>query len=345
MILTLLMLLSAQADSVPSPPEPPAPSVGSLPVRPVNNPGSWVTSADYPARSLRDRSEGTAGFRLDVGPDGLPRRCEITASSGDVDLDDATCRLIMERARFQVQRDAKGVRVGGTYANRIRWQMPDDYLEQLARSGFHVDEERAVWPRAPIADPSMVTLDGADHYPAAALAARQEGDVRMTLAVDATGKVAGCAILIGSGVASLDEAACALMRSAGKFDPALDSMGNPVKARVPATFSWTLPRAVAADGQTVKAPPPVRKFPMSEAGSATMIVDVGADGAVADCRFVKGGSFASLDGAATPCDTIGGTIRYLPFVDAAGQPVARRVTMRSEVTIEAAPAAKGAANQ
>lgn len=336
MILAMLMLFSAPEDSE----QPPASSVEAIPMQPVSNPANWVGTADYPPRALRDGLEGAAGVRVSVGPDGLPRRCEVIASSGHADLDDATCRLMMERARFQIRRDDKGVRIGGSFTTRIRWQIPDDYLEQLARSGFHLDDDRVVWPRAPIADPAMTTLDGADHYPAAALAARQEGDVAMTLAVDAGGKVAGCTVERGSGVASLDEAACTLMRSAGKFEPALDSAGKPVKATVPVVFNWTLPRTAVPEG--AKPPPALRKFPITRPGITTLMVDVGADGAARNCTFVAEGGFAQTAGARSLCDSIGGAIRYVPFVDAAGRPVARHVTVRNEITIKGDPSEDGA---
>src|SRR3546814_14721975 len=92
---------------------------------PATNPGRWVTSYDYPASEMREEREGTAGFRLTIGTDGLPTRCEITAPSGHADLDAATCRLIMERARFTPGRNARGEADGGTSSNRQRWHIPE----------------------------------------------------------------------------------------------------------------------------------------------------------------------------------------------------------------------------
>lgn len=297
--------------------------------RPATDPGSWVTTDDYPAAALRDAHEGTTGFLLTIGPDGLPRRCEVTASSGHAELDDATCRLVMARARFETRRDDKGVRVGGTYRNRIRWQIPDDYLERLAQSGFSIDEARAGLPRAPIPDPSMIMLDASDHYPPTALAARQEGDVGMMLSVDAGGKVARCVVTESSMVKELDATACALMRSDGQFQPALDSAGAPVKSEVPAVFSWVLPPA-----QGAVAEPPRSKFPLSDPIMVTMTIVVGADGVARDCKFSGTGAGASLPMEKSPCDMFGGKVRYIPFVDAAGKAVARRVTVRTETIIE-----------
>ena len=325
-MLWVMLMLAAQAG---------APADGTedpLHFRPATDPGSWVTTDDYPITALRDTHEGTTGFRLTVGPDGLPRRCEVTASSGHAELDDATCRLVMQRARFETQRDDKGVRVGGTYANRIRWQIPDDYLERLAQSGFRVDQTRRGLPRAPLPDPAMVTLDAAAHYPPAALAARQEGDVGMMLSLDAAGKVIRCVVTESSMVRDLDTAACALMRSDGRFEPALDSAGTPVKSEVPAVFSWVLPRTAGATAE-----PAHRKFPLSSPMAATMTIVVGADGIARDCKFSATGLPVGLPLEGNPCDMFGGSVRYIPFVDAAGKPVTRRVTMRAETIVEPEP--------
>ncbi|UKK83904.1 energy transducer TonB [Sphingopyxis sp. BSN-002] len=331
MMIAMLMLLAAPGAEQPPSPVPQA----DEPMKPVTNPGGWVTPADYPPAALRDTLEGVTGFRLTVGPDGLPRRCEIIASSGHEMLDTATCRLLMERARFQTQRDANGVRVGGTYSNRIRWQMPDDYLEQLARSGFQLDTNRPAWPRGAVPDPEMVTLDAGAHYPAKALAERQEGDVVMTLTVDPLGKVVGCAVINTSMVKELDDAACALMRANGKFQPALDSNGKPARSVVPATFNWVLPRA---DDAAPNPEPPIRKFPMSDAGMIEATVRIGTDGQASDCQYKSAGVGGQMP---NPCDSIGGRLRYIPFTDTNGRPVARRITFRTEVKVEddAAPAA------
>lgn len=309
------------------------------PMTPATDPGSWATTEDYPAAALRDEREGITGFRLTIAPDGLPRQCEIISRSGHDDLDTTTCRLIMERARFRPGRDEKGARVGGTYSNRIRWQIPDDYLSRLASAGFSVDETRDSWPRGPSPLPATLVIDTAPYYPPAALAARHEGDVHMAVSVDALGKVTGCSVIVGSMSGELDQAACRLMRSQGEFRPALDAAGKPTKGVIPAVFRWFLPRGGApADGE--KTLPGVRKFPMSEEGTSAMSVMLDADGKASECTYSKSGETWLVAPNINPCDTIGGARRYIPFVDADGKPVAKRVTLRIEATIEAADAVK-----
>lgn len=331
MLLSMIMVLAAQADAG-------AASGSAEPMEPATFPGSWATNDDYPVRAMREEREGTTGFRLTIGTDGLPSACDIISSSGHGDLDATTCRLIMERARFKPGRDAKGKPVGGTYSNRIRWQIPEGGgMFALGTPGFAIDESADGWPRRPRPDIAMNDIQPADHYPAAAREAREEGVVRMTVDVDVAGRVTGCSITESSLSASLDAASCTLMRDKGKFEPALDGAGKPAKGSAPVKFTWLLPPAEAA-GDGAIATRPVRKFPMSDPGSMAMTLVVGADGMVSGCRFESKGKMAPPSEAGSPCEMFQGSRQFIPFVDADGKPVARRVTMRSELLIEDAPA-------
>lgn len=108
--------------AVPMPFPPTPPRVRSAP---TGSPASWLSPDDYPPAALRFEMAGVTAFRLMVGPDGAPRRCEITASSGFDVLDDATCERLMKNASFVPARDAKGRPVTDYYSNRVRWAMPD----------------------------------------------------------------------------------------------------------------------------------------------------------------------------------------------------------------------------
>ncbi len=309
------------------------------PSKPVGSPGDWVTSDDYPLTAIRDQREGTTGFRLTVGKDGLPTRCEIVASSGHADLDAKTCEVVMARARFTPGHDAKGRPVGGTYTSRVRWQVPDTYPEELADAGFHVDDGREGWPRGPIVDPTMSTIDAVGQYPPAARVARQEGDVAMMLSIDAAGKVARCDVTETSLSASLDAAACELVRSEGRFRPALDSNGKPVRGTLPAIFRWVLPRDDEGDASGQRRAPPLRKLDLGDPGKMTASVLIDAEGRIADCQYESSGA---AEQAPNLCDLTGGTQRYIPFVDAGGRPVAKRIVIRMSVDMEDVEAAKPA---
>ncbi len=305
------------------------------PMMPATNPGSWATNDDYPASAMFEEREGTTGFRLTVGADGLPTNCEITSPSGHDDLDATTCRLVMARARFTPGRDAAGKVVGGTYSNRIRWQIPE-YDGAIAVAGFALDAAQESWPRGPTPDDALTRIDPAAHYPAAARAAGEQGVVHMELGIDAAGQVTGCKINESSLSSALDEAACALMRSDGKFSPALDSDGKPVRSVVATTFRWTLPE------EAEKRPGGVafqreRSFPMGEPGSVTVTVLVDASGRVADCSVSNSGKFGAMPNGMTPCDMFPAQARYTPFVGSDGKPVAKQVILRTELIVEDAP--------
>lgn len=92
--------------------------------KPMSYPGSWVMTADYPADALRANEQGTAGFALTINPQGRVIGCRITASSGSPRLDETTCRLVTQRARFTPATDSKDNPIEGTYASRVRWVLP-----------------------------------------------------------------------------------------------------------------------------------------------------------------------------------------------------------------------------
>lgn len=96
----------------------------NLPAEPVSDPARWVGTVDYPANALREEREGTTAFKVVVIPQGRVIECAVTASSGSPDLDEATCRLVTQRAIFHPALDAKGKPTTGTYQNRVRWVLP-----------------------------------------------------------------------------------------------------------------------------------------------------------------------------------------------------------------------------
>src|SRR3546814_273284 len=210
----------------------------------------------------------------------------------------------MGRALFTPGRNARGEAAGGAYSNRIRWQIPEGGGHAVEVAGFGLDTRLDSWPRGAIPDDGFTRIDPAAHYPPAALAAREQGTVHMELAIDSAGRVSGCKVNESSLSAALDDAACALMRSEGKFSPALDSDGKPTKGVLAAKFRWSLPGEEREGGEGVSvAPDP--GFPMGEPGSATLPVLVGADGRVQDCRFSNTGKFGAAPNGMTPCDMFG----------------------------------------
>ncbi|WP_443030827.1 MULTISPECIES: TonB family protein [unclassified Sphingopyxis] len=69
---------------------------------------SAVISDAYPPAALRIDAEGRAYFEAFVTSDGKPQNCRITQSSGNADLDAATCNVIMTRTTIKPPLDEAG---------------------------------------------------------------------------------------------------------------------------------------------------------------------------------------------------------------------------------------------
>ena len=94
--------------AVTPPPPPPPPSFDPVSARPRNNPGGWVTTNDYRAIWINREYTGIARFELSVGTNGRVSHCRITSSTGHAALDEATCKLVKRRARFDPAKDSSG---------------------------------------------------------------------------------------------------------------------------------------------------------------------------------------------------------------------------------------------
>ena len=80
-----------------------------------------ITDSDYPKAASRARATGTVIVHLSVGPDGRVAGCRLARSSGNSDLDEATCRLARERFRYEPARDGQGRAVADTVGWKQTW--------------------------------------------------------------------------------------------------------------------------------------------------------------------------------------------------------------------------------
>ena len=94
--------------------------------KPVGGLVSLFRYEDYPAEALAKGEQGTVHFRLSIGTDGRVSQCAITQSSGHLSLDQTTCRIMSERARFRPARNAHGKPTVGTAESRVTWRLPDE---------------------------------------------------------------------------------------------------------------------------------------------------------------------------------------------------------------------------
>jgi periplasmic protein TonB len=86
--------------------------------------GNWASTNDYPSKALNQGREGTATFKVLIGPDGFVKSCAVLKSSGHKDLDEATCKTLTKRARFSAARDDNGNAIDGCFAGDVAYRLP-----------------------------------------------------------------------------------------------------------------------------------------------------------------------------------------------------------------------------
>lgn len=91
---------------------------------PLQSPGKWVVSSDYPTKMLTIGQPALVNFRLNVGADGVPTACHIQATTRPKEFDDAVCKSVMKRARFLPALDAKGQPLASYYQNDVYFAIP-----------------------------------------------------------------------------------------------------------------------------------------------------------------------------------------------------------------------------
>jgi protein TonB len=105
-----------------APPAPPAPpAVAPSPATPKGR-GNVFSDDDFPDASRRAEEQGVTRVSYTIGTDGKVSACTVTQSSGFARLDDATCKIIIRRFRFNpATRDGQPVPENKTQP--VRWQL------------------------------------------------------------------------------------------------------------------------------------------------------------------------------------------------------------------------------
>jgi TonB family protein len=81
----------------------------------------YFSSSDYPDRAVRNGESGMAKVRVSVDATGRPTNCVLSRTTGSTMLDQTTCRLFMQRVRFQPALDMNGQPMPSLYVNTIFW--------------------------------------------------------------------------------------------------------------------------------------------------------------------------------------------------------------------------------
>jgi TonB family protein len=185
---------------------------------------NWIGQADYPAEALTANAQGEVVVSWVVARDGQVKSCRIERSSRHASLDDATCRLLRERARYE------SLDVNGPALRRFRetfiWRLPVGATAMIATPA--VAKNEASWIST-------------DDYPPKALRSNQEGTVQLRWTIEPSGRVRDCQIVASSGYAALDRAGCRLLRYRARYAPARDRFGRPVAMTMTRRIVWQLP--------------------------------------------------------------------------------------------------------
>lgn len=107
----------------------PTPPVVSLSagVSPRGNQGDWFPQDSYPAAARREGAEGRVSVTVGIGTNGRVTDCRVVSSSGNAELDGATCRLATRNGRFTPAKDADGQPVVSSFTLRnVRWRLADN---------------------------------------------------------------------------------------------------------------------------------------------------------------------------------------------------------------------------
>lgn len=80
-----------------------------------------IKNSDYPKEAWKADAEGVVRVRYVVGTRGRVTHCTVTQSSGRADLDQTTCRLIIERFRYKPARDGAGRPVADVLTGPHKW--------------------------------------------------------------------------------------------------------------------------------------------------------------------------------------------------------------------------------
>jgi len=80
-----------------------------------------------------------------------------------------------------------------------------------------------------------------DDYPPEAVRLEQQGVSGIAWTINEQGRVENCHVVSSSGSQVLDDTACRLMTRRGRYSPAKDQAGNPIKQTSSLRFRWVLP--------------------------------------------------------------------------------------------------------
>lgn len=90
----------------------------------IESPTAWFTPDDYPSAAVRDNLAGRVRIKFRVDPDGRVRTCIPVITSGSPVLDQTTCGIYEQHARYWPARDRHGHAISEVQTQGVSWVLP-----------------------------------------------------------------------------------------------------------------------------------------------------------------------------------------------------------------------------
>jgi hypothetical protein len=88
---------------------------------PLDDRAGWLRPSDYPLGMASRGANGLVHFRLDVSETGAVTGCHLQEPMNPPSLNELTCRLLKERARFAPALDQDGKPARSIFVSQVRW--------------------------------------------------------------------------------------------------------------------------------------------------------------------------------------------------------------------------------
>lgn len=156
-----------------------------------------------------------------------------------------------------------------------------------------------------------------EDYPPSAIANDESGTVSLALTVTPAGLVSKCVAVSGTAPDRLKTLTCQLVQERGRFEPARDEQGKAVTGFFTGAVRWQIP-----EGEMV-----LQSAPREGTWMLTFILET--DGSMSDCQ-----SEGENDRYPQRFCEFTEVPIFQPILGEEGEPVRRRVRIKTEVTLE-----------
>jgi len=92
----------------------------------AGQPRPLITPDDYPSEAVSNHWQGNVVVDVTISPKGRVTACRVAKSSGHQILDDTTCKVVSQRARFKPATDQQGNAIETHLTlSPIGWWLPE----------------------------------------------------------------------------------------------------------------------------------------------------------------------------------------------------------------------------